>query len=44
MKEDIESQDAPLSEEHYDYNVGRDALTFMVYLKNSYFYKEFYRS
>jgi len=35
MKEDIDDEDSNLSEEKYDYNVGRDALTFMKFLKNS---------
>ena len=42
MKEDIDDEDSNLSEEKYDYNVGRDALTFMKFLKNSQFYQTLY--
>ena len=42
MKEDIDDEDSNLSEEKYDYNIGRDALTFMKFLKNSQFYKTLY--
>jgi hypothetical protein len=38
MKEDLEDEDSQLSDKQYDYNLGRDALTFMKFLKDCDFY------
>ena len=32
-EEDCEDENSSLSEEKYNYNLGRDALTFLLYLK-----------
>ena len=44
MKDDIDDEETNLSEDHYDYNVGRDAHTFLVFLRDSDFYKQFFKT
>jgi len=44
IKEDIEGDESKLSDEKYDYNLGRDAYTFLLFLKDSNFYSSFYKT